>query len=255
MTDESSIEKTFGACFVGPPGSGKTTCLKTLKEAMEKNKRNVIIVNLDPANELLPFHANFDVCKTITVSQVMHEYNLGPNGALRYIMDSLYESRNEIKVSLNQVISNYTFVLFDLPGQVELYTHGDSVRLLLQFFQDTFKMVLVCVNLTDKHLCSTKDGLLGQSLMSTAMMLNLHVPFINFISKFDLDVKLNFNPLNFSFEDFVSSGIPPRLHVLIVELLSGFDLVSYSLFSIYDETTVVEMIRLIDKSVGSSFML
>jgi hypothetical protein len=46
---------SFGQVVVGPPGSGKTVYCLGMKEFLEKTGRNVVIVNLDPANENLPY--------------------------------------------------------------------------------------------------------------------------------------------------------------------------------------------------------
>jgi GPN-loop GTPase len=43
-------------------------------------QRPVAVVNLDPANDSTPYECDVDISDLITVSDVMNEYQLGPNG-------------------------------------------------------------------------------------------------------------------------------------------------------------------------------
>ena len=43
MSENQIPDWSYGACFIGPPGSGKTTAVKAFKEMCEKLKRNVIV--------------------------------------------------------------------------------------------------------------------------------------------------------------------------------------------------------------------
>lgn len=50
------------------------------------------MVNLDPASEYTPYSSDIDIRDLITVRDVMEEYKLGPNGALVYCMEYLWEN-------------------------------------------------------------------------------------------------------------------------------------------------------------------
>jgi len=45
----------FGSVVIGPPGSGKTTFCEAMSQFMKTIGREVAIVNLDPANENIPY--------------------------------------------------------------------------------------------------------------------------------------------------------------------------------------------------------
>uniref|UniRef100_A0A8C0LEA6 GPN-loop GTPase 2 n=1 Tax=Canis lupus dingo TaxID=286419 RepID=A0A8C0LEA6_CANLU len=45
----------FGQAVIGPPGSGKTTYCLGMSEFLRALGRRVAVVNLDPANEGLPY--------------------------------------------------------------------------------------------------------------------------------------------------------------------------------------------------------
>ena len=254
---DERLNQCYGALFVGPPGAGKSSCVAALKEMCDKLQRNCIVINLDPANRTLPYTANFNIRSLTTVRKVMKEQHLGPNGALMYCMDVMAESTDAICDALKDVVVGGSYVLIDCPGQVELYTHSDSVKKFIDAFEKKLDARLAVVNLVDCVLASSKAAFLGQSLMSLGTMLRLCTPHINVLSKFDMteDVELPFDPFNCDFDEFVCSGVPSKLHKAIVEVLTRFDLVSYTPFSIKDETAIMELLGLIDKSVGCSWML
>ena len=51
--------------------------------------REVAIVNIDPANEQIPYTADVDIMNLIKLEEVMEHYKLGPNGGLIYCMEFL----------------------------------------------------------------------------------------------------------------------------------------------------------------------
>jgi len=258
--DEYQVpEYSYGACFIGPPGSGKTTCVFTLQEMCSKLKRNTIVINLDPANDNIPGKVDFDIQSIITVKDVMKEHSLGPNGALLYCMETLADNVHQVTNAIKPLIKPTTYFLIDFPGQVELYTHSDSMQRFISEFSKDLNVKLATVNLVDCVLASSKQGYLGQSLMALGMMLRLYTPHLNVISKFDLvqnqNVEIPFSTTSCDFDDMICSGMPSPLHKAIVDLLNGYDLVSYAFFTTKDETSVIEIIQLIDKAVGCSWML
>ena len=117
---------SFGQLVIGPPGSGKSTYCKAMKEFLTALGRKVAIVNLDPANEALPYEFSADLSELITLHDVMEKLHLGPNGSLIYCMEYLEKNMEWLKSRLDGLRDRY--FLFDCPGQVELYTHHCSVR-------------------------------------------------------------------------------------------------------------------------------
>jgi GTPase SAR1 family protein len=70
----------FGQIVVGPPGSGKSTYCRAMQQFMSASGRKVAIVNLDPANDNLPYEAAVDIADLVSLQEVMAELDLGPNG-------------------------------------------------------------------------------------------------------------------------------------------------------------------------------
>ncbi len=135
-------------------------------------KRNVLIVNLDPANDAPPYLDAYtkvnpasaditgiidvlDVRELISAEDVADAFGLGPNGALIYCMEFIEKNHKWIKDSIHAKRLAITdkiherrkaagaganadlmpcdlYVLFDLPGQVELYVHHTSTKRLVE---------------------------------------------------------------------------------------------------------------------------
>ncbi|MEM4772341.1 MAG: ATP/GTP-binding protein, partial [Thermoplasmatales archaeon] len=67
--------------FVGTAGSGKSTMVNSFKDWLVGLNYDAITVNLDPGAEFLPYEPDVDVRESISLEDVMAQYNLGPNGA------------------------------------------------------------------------------------------------------------------------------------------------------------------------------
>ena len=120
----------FGQVVIGPPGSGKTTYCHGMQQFLSGFKRNVVIINLDPANDTLPYKCDIDLSELISLSEVMEELKLGPNGGLIYCMEYLEKNLDWLKEKLSKYKNHY--FLFDCPGQVELYTHNSAVKNIVE---------------------------------------------------------------------------------------------------------------------------
>ena len=129
------MKTVFGQVVVGPPGSGKTTYCGAIKEFLTGLGRKVVIVNLDPANDNMPFVPDVDISDVITLSDTMELLKLGPNGGLIYCMEFLEKNFEVLEKKLLEYQEQECYFVFDCPGQVELYTHHDSLKTI-------FKMLL-----------------------------------------------------------------------------------------------------------------
>lgn len=116
----------FGQVVIGPPGSGKTTYCHSMRDFMGRIGRQVTVVNLDPANETIPYPCAVDIAELVTLPDVMENLRLGPNGGLIYCMEYLEANLDWLQEKLAAFRGHY--YLFDCPGQVELYTHHDALK-------------------------------------------------------------------------------------------------------------------------------
>lgn len=122
----------FGEIVIGSPGSGKSTYAYGKYQLMTALNRKCIVVNLDPANDPgAPYPAAISLSELITLKDVMDEFELGPNGGMLYCMEYLEKNFDWLETRLKEEVVGDTWVMFDLPGQVELGTNHGSLKVIV----------------------------------------------------------------------------------------------------------------------------
>jgi GTPase SAR1 family protein len=164
----------FGQVVIGPPGSGKTTYCNGMRQFLEGLGRKVAVVNLDPANDVLPCAVEADIRDLISLEGAAAACELGPNGALVYCIEFLEANLDWLIDALERLKDCY--VLIDMPGQVELYTHHDSVRNMLQKLTTNCNHRLTAVHLVDAHHCSDPAKFIAVLLVTLSTMVQLELP-------------------------------------------------------------------------------
>lgn len=116
----------FAQLVIGPPGSGKSTYCDGMHQFMGAVGRPCSVVNLDPANDHVSYPAALDVRNLVSLEEVMEREELGPNGGILYGLEELEHNIEWLEEGLKELGDDY--VIFDCPGQVELFTHHSSLR-------------------------------------------------------------------------------------------------------------------------------
>lgn len=81
----------------------------------------------------------------------MEEHNLGPNGGLVFCMESLLQDIDWLQEKMTDAITDH-YIIFDFPGQVELYTHNTAVQdMIRQLERMEYRLCSVC--LIDSFCC------------------------------------------------------------------------------------------------------
>ena len=137
-------------------------------------------------NAQLPYETILDVCEDIiSLDAVMQELRLGPNGGLLYCMEyiehHLLEVMNLLKERLNMQDggqksggSDRPYLLFDLPGQIELTAHSNVVSRIAQRLVRELDLRMVCVQLVDAAVCLTDVAkFIGAALVCTSSMMRI----------------------------------------------------------------------------------
>lgn len=256
---------SFGQFVIGPPGAGKTTYCHGTSEFLSKLGRDVAIVNLDPANENAPYECAVDINQLIQLEEVMAELELGPNGGLIYCMEYLEANSDWLQERLEEQKGRY--LLFDLPGQVELYTNHDCIKNLAHKLEK-WGYRLTCVHLVDSHHCAEASKFVAVLLVTLSTMMKLEMPHVNVLSKIDLVE--SHGELDFGLEfytncldlDHLAAHIqddprmPPafiRLNSTLCELLESFDYIQFCPLNISDKHTLASVMRVVDKANGYCF--
>lgn len=121
----------FGEIVCGAPGSGKSTYCYGKYQLFTALERPISIVNLDPANDNIPYPCAIDIASLITLQDAMDAHGLGPNGGMLYCMEYLEANLDWLEARLNELGPD-AYVLFDIPGQVELGTTHASLKRIIQ---------------------------------------------------------------------------------------------------------------------------
>jgi len=175
----------YAQLVMGPAGSGKSTYCSVIQKHAELCKKNVRVVNLDPAAEFFDYDMAADIRDLISLEDAMDDDDLkfGPNGGLVFCMEYFAQNFDWIESELGDYDDDY--FLFDCPGQIELYTHIPVMRNLVNFLQN--KDFRVCgVFLLDSHFLVDTAKYFSGSLAALSAMVTMEIPHINVMSKVDL---------------------------------------------------------------------
>jgi len=171
--------------LVGTAGSGKTSLTFALAEMLRKKYGfNVKIVNLDPGAENVQYKPDYDVRRIISVRDLMVRENLGPNGAMLKAMEIIQSKFGEIELNLTQIQEDSDIVLYDTPGQMEVFVFHPSGPFILDRIKKLGKTVGVF--LIDPWLANSPSGLATALLLSIVVRLRMSIPIVIVISKSDL---------------------------------------------------------------------
>ncbi|KAK4310652.1 hypothetical protein Pmani_017798 [Petrolisthes manimaculis] len=251
----------FGQVVMGPPGSGKTSYCRAVASLLKSLGRKVAVINLDPANDTLPYEAAADICELVSVEEVMEVQGLGPNGALIYCMEVLEASLSWLTDKVNKLKGQY--LIFDFPGQAELYCHHTMVRKILSGLEIN-NTRLCSVYLIDSHYANDPGKYISAVMLTLNSMLMMELPTVNVLSKVDsvekygsLDMGLEFytevQDLDYLVEGLEDSPVLARYHKLnkaMAEVATDYSLVSYIPVSIESHSSLLDVIKAVDKANG-----
>lgn len=202
--------------MIGSPGSGKSTYAYGKYQLLSALNRKCIVVNLDPANDPTPYPSAISLSELITLKDAMEEFGLGPNGGMLYCVEYLEANYDWLEGRLKEEIEkekekdgkseDEPWLVFDLPGQVELSTNHDSLKHIVdKLVKSGFRVSQLCyycivhlltfrilagqlaaVHLCDAHYITDASKYVSVLLLSLRTMLHLGLPHINVLSKLDL---------------------------------------------------------------------
>jgi len=175
------VEEKVAIFFVGTAGSGKSTMVAALRRWMEGESYSALTVNLDPGIEVPAYEPDVDVRDWVVLGQIMEEYNLGPNGAQVAAADMMAIQAKDILGAVETMDADY--VLYDAPGQLELFAFRSASRRLVEVLGGSKPMVAY---LYDPALVVTPNGFLTSMLLGATVQFRLGVPLMSVLSKVDL---------------------------------------------------------------------
>lgn len=247
--------------------------------------RECSVVNLDPANDKTNYPCALDIRDLVTLEEIMAEDQLGPNGGVLYAFEELENNMEWLEQGLGKLEDSY--VLFDCPGQVELYTHHNSLRNIffklqkMGFRVSRLRSTSWCLPLTDHnqlvvvHLsdsfCLTQPSLyISNLLLTLRAMLQMDLPHINVLTK--IDKVASYDPLPFNLDYYTEvqdlnyllpsleeespvlrSEKFSRLNQAITDLVENFALVRFEVLAVENKKSMMHLLRVVDRAGGYVF--
>jgi len=254
----------FGEIVCGAPGSGKSTYCYGKHQLFTALQRPISIINLDPANDNIPYPCAIDVASLITLQDAMDTHGLGPNGGMLYCMEYLEANFDWLEGRLKELGPD-AYVLFDIPGQVELGTNHESLKKIIQKLSK-IGFRLAAVHLCDAHYVTDPAKYVSVLLLSLRTMLQLELPHINVLSKVDLisqygdlDFNLDFytEVQDLSYLEGVLNTTSPRftaLNMALISVIEDYGLVGFETLAVEDKNSMVNLSSVIDRATGYIFV-
>lgn len=207
-------------------------------------KRNVKIVNLDPAAEKFNYQCHIDIRDLITVTDVMEKFKYGPNGALIYCMEYLLKNFAWLEERMNDLGDN-TYFMIDCPGQLELYSHYNVIKSITNLLSKTG--INICsVFCLDSTFLQEQSKFISGCLLSLATMVQMSLPHLTVLTKCDLiEDKALIENIHELDPKSLSMDISPmmgksmgKLNEALTELIDNYSLVDFFPLDYTDEETV-----------------
>ena len=271
----------------------QTTFCSALIQHLQHSRRSCFYVNLDPAAVDFAYEPDLDIKDLISLEDVMEEMGLGPNGGLIYCFEYvcpavsswthgkltdgrfLLQNLDFLSNALDSLTEEY-LIIFDLPGQIELYTH---IPLLPQLVRHLSRMGPLNISLCATYLLEAtfvvdRAKFFAGTLSAMSAMINLELPHVNILSKLDLvkdmvskkelkrfvdpDANLMEEEETVPLEDvtdpskkdtIMSGGSFQQLNRAVARLIDDFSMVQFLQLDAQDEDSVGAILSYIDDAI------
>ncbi|KAG9558095.1 putative ATP binding protein, partial [Aureobasidium melanogenum] len=275
----------FAQLVIGPPGAGKSTYCDGMHQFLTAIDRKCAVVNLDPANDKTSYPCALDIRDLVSLEEVMEQEELGPNGGVMYALEELQENFEWLEQGLKELSDSY--ILFDCPGQVELFTHHNTMPNLFHRLEK-IGYRLVVVHLLDSLTLSRPTLYISSLLLCLRSMLHLPFPLVNVLTKID-NLAKNSEPLPFNLDYYTevqdldyllphleaeqnntsvqnlqdragNSDVPKlpeskftALNEALIQLIGDFGLVAFETLAVEDKVSMTNLLHAIDRASGYVF--
>lgn len=210
----------------------------------------------------------------------MEEMSLGPNGGLIYCFEFLMENLDFLTDPLEEVTDDY-LIVFDMPGQIELYTHVPILPGLVKTLMHGSLNIRMCAAyLLEATFVIDRPKFFSGTLSAMSAMLMLEMPHINILSKMDLvkgqvakrelkrfvqvdadlieddpsrrttdeeDNRKYRDPA--TTESLMSGSAFHKLNKAVAQLIDDFSMVSYLKLDVQDEDSLNAILSYIDDAI------
>lgn len=247
----------YAQLVIGPAGSGKSTYCSNIHNHCASIGRTVHVINLDPAADDFSYPVTADVRELISLDDVMEEEDLGPNGALMFCMEYFEDNMDDW---LADQLDGYTeddMVIFDCPGQLELYSHHTSFAAFTKQMEN-WGWRMVCVYILDSQFITDGTKFIAGCLQAQSAMLHLALPHVNVFSKVDmLEDKTVLDPYLTPDHTAIARELDDRmgekykkLNHALASVMEDFSMISFTPLDISDEESLQYLLYQADCAIG-----
>ncbi|OLL25821.1 GPN-loop GTPase 3 [Neolecta irregularis DAH-3] len=196
-----------------------------------------------------------DIRDLISLEDVMEEMDFGPNGGLIYCFEFLMQNLDWLDEELGEHEDDY--LIFDMPGQIELYTHIPVLPSLINHLKLNLHFRLCAAYLLESPFLVDKTKYFAGVMSAMSAMIMMEIPHINIMSKMDLikgqikkrELKRYLDPDPLLLADEINSKTNPKFHSLneaIVQLIDDFNMVSFLPLESGNEESVAAILSYVD---------
>eukprot|EP00049_Salpingoeca_infusionum_P014382 m.268790 g.268790 ORF g.268790 m.268790 type:complete len:368 (+) comp15662_c0_seq4:3010-4113(+) len=168
---------------IGMAGSGKTSLMQRLNAYVHAQGKQCYVLNLDPAVKHVPYEPNIDIRDTVDYKAVMHEYGLGPNGGIVTSLNLFATKFDQVLELLEARAPENDYVLFDTPGQIEVFTWSASGQIITETLAASLPTVVVYV--IDTPRCTSPVTFMSNMMYACSILYKSRLPFIVAFNKVD----------------------------------------------------------------------
>jgi len=243
---------------MGPAGSGKSTYCSAMQKHAETLKRTVHVINLDPAAEYFDYQPLVDIRELIHLDDAMEDEELhyGPNGGLVFCIEYLQQNLSWLEEQLGDGDDDY--FLFDCPGQIELYTHLDAVKNMVETLQG-LNFRLCGLFLVDSSFMVEGSKFISGTMAALSVMVNISIPHVNVLTKLDLlnaesrkQLERFVDPDTRRLMDSDGSRFSERyrrLTAALARVVDEYCLVQYHTLELQDEASLGQLLAVVDNAI------
>jgi GTPase SAR1 family protein len=251
------MNKNLITLIIGAPGSGKSTYSHLLIDFYNSLGRNAIYVNLDCSATSTFDKKKIDFKNILIGEEILSELHIGTNSSIffsiEYLQSNLEWLESEIKTFETKSKKNYYF--FDLPGQIELFTHHCGIRNIIRKLNKN-NFFLSSLILSDSFFWFDKTNSYMVALSNLMMIFNTELPFFHVLTKTDLLKKNfitrktvkkdNFKIYKKNFKDIFSWS--NNLKFSIEDIILDFGMINPTPINPFESIHLLNLIKHLDKS-------
>lgn len=231
-------------------------------------------MNLDPAAENFSYQSIVDIRDLIQLDDAMsdEELHFGPNGGLVFCLEYLMQNKEWLHDQLcgggesdaegTEGIGDPDddYILFDMPGQIELYTHLNTGKELARMLE-SWNFHVCSVFLLDSQFMVDGPKFLSGSLAALSVMVNLELPHVNILNKMDLlnkgaksQIEKYLEPDSIALlaetsDDSAWGRRYKKLSEAIGRIVEDFSLVKFYPLNINSEENISDILLMIDSAI------